>query len=168
MTRSQTSTPVVNDNPFMKPMDWVSLALLVAVIFVVLPLLLDAFRLNLVGKYLTYSFVALGLVICWGFGGILSFGQAAFFGLGGYAYAVAAFNCADSTVPVLAAILVPTLFAGALGYFMFYGRISNVYVGVITLTVTLYQSPRISWIGFKMKNPIGMCIKDLIICDFFK
>ncbi len=88
MTRSTSPTPVVNDNPFMKPMEWVSLALLVAVIFVVLPLLLDAFRLNLVGKYLTYSFVALGLVICWGFGGILSLGQGVFFGLGGYLMAM--------------------------------------------------------------------------------
>ncbi|MGU3360889.1 urea ABC transporter permease subunit UrtC [Methylobacterium sp. M6A4_1b] len=88
MTRSKTPTPVVNDNPYMKPMEWVSLALLVAVIFVVLPLLLDAFRLNLVGKYLTYSFVALGLVICWGFGGILSLGQGVFFGLGGYLMAM--------------------------------------------------------------------------------
>lgn len=88
MTRSTSPTPVVNDNPFMKPMEWVSLALLVAVIFLVLPLLLDAFRLNLVGKYLTYSFVALGLVICWGFGGILSLGQGVFFGLGGYLMAM--------------------------------------------------------------------------------
>ena len=88
MTRSTSPTPVVNDNPFMKPMEWVSLALLVAVIFVVLPRLLDAFRLNLVGKYLTYSFVALGLVICWGFGGILSLGQGVFFGLGGYLMAM--------------------------------------------------------------------------------
>jgi ABC-type branched-subunit amino acid transport system permease subunit len=38
-------------------------------------------------------------------------------------------------VPI--ALLVPTLIAGALGYFMFYGRISDVYMGVITLTVTL-------------------------------
>ena len=87
MIRS-TSKPVVNDNPFMKPMEWVSLALLVGVIFVLLPMLLDAFRLNLVGKYLTYSFVALGLVICWGFGGILSLGQGVFFGLGGYLMAM--------------------------------------------------------------------------------
>ena len=78
----------VHDNPFMKPMEWVSLALLAAVIFLVLPMLLDAFRLNLVGKYLTYAFVALGLVICWGFGGILSLGQGVFFGLGGYCMAM--------------------------------------------------------------------------------
>ena len=54
----------------------------------VLPLGLDAFRLNLMGKYLTYGFVALGLVLCWGDAGILSLGQGIFFGLGGYCMAM--------------------------------------------------------------------------------
>ena len=62
-----------------------ALALLLVVI---LPLSLDIFRLNLVAKYLTYAFVALGLVLCWGFGGILSLGQGVFFGLGGYCMAM--------------------------------------------------------------------------------
>src|SRR5713226_6693210 len=64
---------------------FVALALL---LFVILPLCLDVFRLNLVAKYLTYAFVALGLVICWGYGGILSLGQGVFFGLGGYCMAM--------------------------------------------------------------------------------
>ncbi|UPW17786.1 urea ABC transporter permease subunit UrtC [Agarivorans sp. TSD2052] len=62
--------------------------LLAAILFVVLPLALDIFRLNLIGKYLTYAFVALGLVLCWGCGGILSLGQGVFFGLGGYCMAM--------------------------------------------------------------------------------
>lgn len=65
-----------------------SLLVLALVIFVVLPLCLDLFRLNLVGKYLTYAFVAVGLVLCWGYGGILSLGQGIFFGFGGYCMAM--------------------------------------------------------------------------------
>jgi urea transport system permease protein len=65
-----------------------SLALLVLLLAVVLPLTLDIFRLNLVGKYLTYAFVAVGLVMVWGYGGVLSLGQGVFFGLGGYAMAM--------------------------------------------------------------------------------
>ncbi len=83
-----TKSVTVNDNPFMKPVEWLSLLLLAGVILVVLPLALDGFRLNLVGKYLTYAFVALGLVICWGYAGILSLGQGVFFGLGGYCMAM--------------------------------------------------------------------------------
>jgi urea transport system permease protein len=61
------------------------LALLLAVVF---PLVFDIFRLNLVGKYLSYGFVALGLVMLWGYSGVLSLGQGVFFGLGGYAMAM--------------------------------------------------------------------------------
>jgi len=66
----------------------IGLAVLAAIIFVVLPLSVDIFRLNLIGKYLTYAFVAVGLVMLWGHGGILSLGQGIFFGLGGYAMAM--------------------------------------------------------------------------------
>jgi urea transport system permease protein len=65
-----------------------STLLLALLLLIVLPLSLDAFRLNLVGKYLTYAFVAIGLVMVWGYGGVLSLGQGVFFGLGGYAMAM--------------------------------------------------------------------------------
>jgi len=87
--------------------------------------------------YMIMSILALSLGLVWGYGGILCFGQAAFFGLGAYAYAIAVFNIGDSTLPFLLAIALPAGFAALLGYFMFYGRISDVYLGVITLTVTL-------------------------------
>ena len=65
-----------------------SVLVLAVLLAVVLPLALDIFRLNLVGKYLTYAFVAVGLVMVWGYGGVLSLGQGVFFGLGGYAMAM--------------------------------------------------------------------------------
>lgn len=73
---------------FMPRKDLISFLIIAAVIIVVLPLSMDIFRLNLVGKYLTYAFVAVGLVLCWGYGGILSLGQGVFFGLGGYCMAM--------------------------------------------------------------------------------
>ena len=66
----------------------IGIVLLALLILVVFPLTLDAFRLNMVGKYLTYAFVAVGLVLCWGYGGILSLGQGVFFGVGGYCMAM--------------------------------------------------------------------------------
>ena len=65
-----------------------SLVILTVLLAIVLPLTLDIFRLNMVGKYLCYAFVAVGLVMVWGYGGILSLGQGVFFGLGGYAMAM--------------------------------------------------------------------------------
>ena len=102
-----------------------------------LPAWLELFNVMQITLFASMSVLALSLGFIWGFGGILSFGQTAFFGLGGYIYAVAAINYGDSTPAIALAILGPALFAAALGYFMFYGRISDVYLGVITLTVTL-------------------------------
>src|SRR5436305_15320172 len=77
------------DNPrFANRSEFVGILVLAVLLVVVLPLCLDVFRLNLVAKYLTYAFVALGLVMCWGYGGILSLGQGVFFGLGGYCMAM--------------------------------------------------------------------------------
>lgn len=66
----------------------IGVGILLAVIAVVLPLVLDVFRLNMVGKYLTYAFVAVSLVLLWGNSGVLSLGQGIFFGLGGYCMAM--------------------------------------------------------------------------------
>ena len=87
--------------------------------------------------FAAFAILALSLALIWGYAGILCFGQAAFFGLGGYTYAITAINMGDTTVPAVLAVLLPALFAGMLGYFMFWGRISDVYLGVITLTVSL-------------------------------
>jgi urea transport system permease protein len=77
------------DNPrFANRSELLGIAVLALLLLAILPLTLDVFRLNLVAKYLTYSFVAIGLVLCWGCGGILSLGQGVFFGLGGYCMAM--------------------------------------------------------------------------------
>lgn len=76
------------ENTYFARKDILHILIFAALIMILLPLVLDPFRLNLVGKYLTYGFVAVGLVICWGDAGILSIGQGIFFGLGGYCMAM--------------------------------------------------------------------------------
>lgn len=119
---------------------WWSAALSVAiglVLLLVLPGVIDEYTLLQVTIYAVMSILAVSLGFIWGFGGILCFGQAAFFGLGAYTYAIAVMNIGDSTLPFFIAIALPALFAALLGYVIFYGRLSDVYMGVITLTVTL-------------------------------
>lgn len=119
---------------------WASAAIAIAVgiaMLVGLPAVLDDFALVQATVYVVMAILGLSLGFIWGYGGILCFGQAAFFGLGAYTYALAVINLGDSTVPVLLAIVLPALFAALLGYVIFYGRLSDVYMGVITLTVTL-------------------------------
>lgn len=109
-------------------------AIVSAVLLALAPAVIGTYTLTLL---VIYGILALSLGLIWGFGGVLCFGQAAFFGLGAYTYAIAAINIGESTVPFLLGIAVPFLFAAALGAMMFYGRLSDVYLGVITLVVTL-------------------------------
>ncbi len=112
-----------------------AIALVIAgIVMTVLPLMVGTYTLTLL---LVYGMLAMSLGLIWGFGGILCFGQAAFFGLGAYAYAISAINFGESTAPMIIAVLVPALFAAVLGGMMFYGRLGDVYLGVITLVVTL-------------------------------
>lgn len=78
----------MQSSAFMTRKEIIGFVILAALIFIILPAVLDNFRLNLFGKYLTYAFVAVGLALCWGAGGILSLGQGVFFGLGGYCMAM--------------------------------------------------------------------------------
>lgn len=101
------------------------------------PQVVDQFGLLQLTVFAAMCILALSLGFVWGYGGILCFGQSAFFGLGGYTYAVTAINVGESTLATILAVVVPAVFAALLGYFMFYGRLSDVYLGVITLSVTL-------------------------------
>ncbi|MBT3143832.1 branched-chain amino acid ABC transporter permease [Phaeobacter gallaeciensis] len=105
-----------------------------ALLIWLMPLLISTYTLTVL---VIYGMLGLSLGLIWGFGGILCFGQAAFFGLGAYTYAIAAINIGESTVPMILAVVVPAIFAALLGAMMFYGRLTDVYLGVITLVVTL-------------------------------
>ncbi|MEP1933972.1 MAG: branched-chain amino acid ABC transporter permease [Roseibium sp.] len=114
--------------------DVVATVIATALLIWLMPIFISTFTLTVL---VVYGMLGLSLGLIWGFGGILCFGQAAFFGLGAYTYAIAAINIGESTVPMLLAILVPAVFAAMLGAMMFYGRLNDVYLGVITLVVTL-------------------------------
>ena len=116
-------------------------------LLVLAPLVFNFAGLFNITVYVIMALLALSLALVWGFGGIICFGQAAFFGLGAYGYAIAVINFGDSTVPILIAMGLPALFAAAFGYFLFYGRLSDVYLGVMTLVATLILFKLISSTG---------------------
>lgn len=66
---------------------WTRRAIFLAVglvFLVVMPAALSGFRLALLGKYLCFAIIAIGIDLAWGYGGMLTIGQGLFFGLGGY------------------------------------------------------------------------------------
>jgi urea transport system permease protein len=120
------------------------------------------FTLNLLGKFLTYGILALGLDLLWGYAGVLSLGHGVFFGLGAYAMGmhlmleIGAKSVYQSALPdfmvwnrvtalplfwqpfyssaftLAAVILVPAVVALAFGYLAFRSRIRGVYFSIIT------------------------------------
>ncbi|MBW7881409.1 MAG: urea ABC transporter permease subunit UrtC [Caldilineaceae bacterium] len=143
---------------------WGPLVALLA-IFLCAPLLLSDFRLSQLGKFLTYAIIAVGLDLIWGYSGMLSLGQGLFFGLGAYGFAMyLKLQAAGDKLPdfmfwsgltelpwfwkpfssplfaVLAALTIPALIAGLLGFFIFRSRIQGVYFSIITQALTLLVS----------------------------
>ena len=60
-----------------------------ALVLLILPALTDTHTPTLLA---IWALFALSLGLMWGYAGILSFGHAAYFGLGAYAYAITAMN----------------------------------------------------------------------------
>ena len=112
---------------------WAAAAAAVAL----LPLLLSTFQVVQMTVFLVFCLLAVSLDLAWGLAGLLSFGQAAFFGVGGYVYAILGSNDMAPFGALAAATAAGAVIAGVLGYVAFYGRLSAMFLAVMTLTVTL-------------------------------
>ena len=137
-------------------------AAIALLLLVVLPATLEPFWIGAVGKYLSFAFVAVGIVLAWGYCGILSLGQGIFFGVGGYAMAM--FLKIEASAPELpdfmvwssverlpdwwrpfqslpftiaAILLLPVVLAFPFSYAIFRKRVSGVYFAIVTISLAL-------------------------------
>ncbi|WP_441235138.1 branched-chain amino acid ABC transporter permease [Bradyrhizobium sp. 930_D9_N1_4] len=119
---------------------WGLFAIVLAVA-IAYPLFSDGYTVGNTVYFFVWVFIALSLCVIWGYGGSLSFGQTAFFGIAGYGYGVLTINFGSAygftLVALVIAVAIAALFAVLLGYFMFFGRIAGVFLGIVTLAVTL-------------------------------
>ena len=122
------------------PAFW-GLFFLVLAVAIAYPQFSDGYTVGNTVYFFVWVFIALSLCLIWGYGGSLSFGQTAFFGVAGYGYGVLTINYGSAygftLVALVAAVALAALFAVLLGYFMFFGRIAGVFLGIVTLAVTL-------------------------------
>ena len=104
-------------------MEWLRLLGLpiLGLLLVLMPLVLSEFRLNLLAKYLCFAFPAIGIVLIWGYGGILSLGQGIFFGLGSYMMAM--FLKLESTTSDSSAQALSEFFGSSLPDFMVWNSV---------------------------------------------
>ena len=81
--------------------------------------------------------MALGLCLLWGYCGVLSFGQVAYFGIAGYAYGVIAGNfVGHSWGPMLGSLcglVAAAIVAAVFGYFVFFARVQIWILPILTL-----------------------------------
>lgn len=114
------------------------LALLLALAY---PFLADDYTVGNTAYLLIWVFMAMGLCLVWGYGGMMSFGQTLFFGIAGYGYGVLAINFGgegfSSVYALLLALVVAALAAAVLGYFLIWGGVGGVFFGIVTLSATL-------------------------------
>ena len=118
-----------------------------------LPLIAGKYYTELVSQALIFGIFAMSLDLVWGYAGVLNFGHAASFGLGGYLVALVAREVRSFDPTYLGyalAVLVPVALAAALGYFLFYSHVTGVYFTIITLVVTMVFQLIVSdwyWLG---------------------
>ena len=83
------------------------------------PMLFDRFTLNVLTRSMIYAMLAITVDLLWGFTGILTFGQAAFFGVGAYAAAMALTHLGGSpqvfALALVLAVVLPVLLGLAVG-----------------------------------------------------
>ncbi|TDD10255.1 ATP-binding cassette domain-containing protein [Nonomuraea deserti] len=117
--------------------------LLVAFTTVVVLLVAQAFDYSLLDRatsWVIYGLLALSMSFVWGKLGIFSFGQTAFFAVSAYGYGITVGNIggtAGSLVGIVVGIGAATLVATLLGYCMFYGGITDLFVAIVTMAMTL-------------------------------
>jgi urea transport system permease protein len=127
-------------------------------LLVVAPAVLSDFRLSLLGRFVCYGIVAVGIGLAWGRGGMLTLGQGVFFGLGGYVMAMH-LKLADAgpsgvpdfmrlygsgrlpiwwepfrspVVTLLGVVLIPSVVAFGLGVAIFRRRVRGAYFAILS------------------------------------
>jgi urea transport system permease protein len=98
--------------------------------------------------WLTLGLFAVSVDLLWGYCGLLSFGQAVFFGLGAFSYAWVTtgrlftwpWPGAWSAMGIVLAMAVAAALAALLGYFLFYGRVVGAYFTIVTLALSFLMS----------------------------
>lgn len=158
--------------------EWIIAGIVLFIFLIAIPLLnkfpgedswfrISEFRINMLGKFLAFAILAMGLNLAWGYTGILSLGQGVYFGLGGYCMAmylllkVGAAGHYGSALPdfmvwnqltelpwfwkpmnyawvaIPCVIIVPMLLAAGFGYLLFRSRVRGVYFAIVSQALAL-------------------------------
>ena len=153
----------------------VLVAAVAAVLLWVAPDGLDTFATNVLTRSLLYAVLAVTVDLLWGFTGILTFGQAAFFGVGAYATAMVLTHLGATPAWMAAAlglaILAPMVLGIAVGWLSFYHRSTALYASVISLVTPIVVTQLVYsggvWTG-SSSGLVGYDTLPLELAGFFR
>ena len=123
--------------------------LIVTALFLLAPEFLSSFRLNQLGKFLTYAMIAVGLDLIWGYTGILNLGHSLWFGIGALAVGILTTTVSESGMvtsvrgswmtyltAILLGVVVSALVAALVAWYSFSTRgSSHFYIAIVSLAL---------------------------------
>lgn len=105
------------------------------------PYVLGPYLMSVVTRGFLFAVPALTVGLLWGFTGVLTFSQAAFFGIGAYAaglmFTHVGFSAGTAVLAVLLGIAAAALLAWFVGWLAFWHGATPIYVAVVTLVVPI-------------------------------
>lgn len=116
-------------------------ALVALVLLAAAPFVLDTYAVNILIRALFLAALALTVDILWGYMGVLTFGQSAFFGIGAYACALVFTHLGFGPGWAVAAVVLGVIAAMAvgllIGWLAFYHGASPLYGSIVTLALPI-------------------------------
>ncbi|MEL6266801.1 MAG: branched-chain amino acid ABC transporter permease, partial [Pseudomonadota bacterium] len=110
-------------------------------VLAVAPFFLDTYTTNIMIRALFLASLAMTVDVLWGYTGILTFGQSAFFGIGAYACALTfthyGFGPGWAIGALVAGMAAAALVGLAIGWLAFYHGASPLYASIITLALPI-------------------------------
>lgn len=117
-------------------------AVVVFGVLAVIPIVISGYVVYILPQYMLLGVLAMSLALLWGYGGIVSFGQAAFFAIGAYAMGLVMRDLPDlpinsAYVGILVGAVCGGLVALLMGYFLFSAGVRSAYFVVATLALSI-------------------------------
>jgi branched-chain amino acid transport system permease protein len=112
---------------------------LLAATLVASPFVFDDYAQQILAQAFFFAIAAITVDLLWGYTGVLTFGQSAFFGIGVYTVALALAYYVEGPLATAGAIVVAmaaaALVGAAVGWLAFFDRASAIYAAIVTLAL---------------------------------
>ena len=103
------------------------------------PMVLGEYAQQILSQAFFFAIAAITVDLLWGYTGVLTFGQSAFFGIGVYTVAIALAYYVDGALAtagaIFAAMVGAALVGAAVGWLSFWDRATPIYVAIVTLAL---------------------------------